>query len=165
MALFTFLIEPLRDYGRIPHLRRTSFSAFLHEIVLFTALNAFLESSFFRRADPVWLFLRVRSARLEAGRPLPHPLAPRGIAHHFHRPPNRLCRALLEDRHVRNGFLAGLRQYGLRMLSVWLKSGKLAPAEVFVVEPNAELRERAAKLGAETQPVRPTCRPISRRCW
>ena len=25
-------------------------------IVLFTALNAFLESFFFRRADPVWLF-------------------------------------------------------------------------------------------------------------
>ena len=26
-------------------------------VLLFTALNAFLESFFFRRADPVWLFL------------------------------------------------------------------------------------------------------------
>ena len=25
-------------------------------VVLFTSLNAFLESFFFRRADPVWLF-------------------------------------------------------------------------------------------------------------
>ena len=29
---------------------------FFMMVVLFTALNAFLESFFFRRADPVWLF-------------------------------------------------------------------------------------------------------------
>jgi pyrroline-5-carboxylate reductase len=46
--------------------------------------------------------------------------------------------------------LAGCGNMGFAMLSGWLKSGKLVPAEVFVVEPNAELRERAAKLGAET---------------
>ena len=46
--------------------------------------------------------------------------------------------------------LAGCGNMGFAMLSGWLKSGKLAPAEVFVVEPNAELRERAGKLGAQT---------------
>jgi len=29
---------------------------FLRMVVLFTALNAFLESFFFHRGDPVWLF-------------------------------------------------------------------------------------------------------------
>ena len=46
--------------------------------------------------------------------------------------------------------LAGCGNMGFAMLSGWLKSAKLAPAEGFVVEPNPELRERAAKLGAET---------------
>src|SRR4051794_17762023 len=46
--------------------------------------------------------------------------------------------------------LAGCGNMGFAMLSGWVKSSKLAPAEVFVVEPNAELRERAAKLGAAT---------------
>ena len=46
--------------------------------------------------------------------------------------------------------LAGCGNMGFAMLSGWLKSAKLGPAEVFVVEPNAELRERAAKLGAQT---------------
>ena len=57
VAVFTFLIEPLRDYMRIPHLKENIFLGdFFMMIVLFTALNAFLESFFFRRADPVWLF-------------------------------------------------------------------------------------------------------------
>jgi O-antigen ligase len=57
VAVFTFLIEPLRDYRRIPHLKENIFLGdFFMMIVLFTALNAFLESFFFRRADPVWLF-------------------------------------------------------------------------------------------------------------
>ena len=30
---------------------------FFMMVVLFTALNAFLESFFFHRADPVWMFL------------------------------------------------------------------------------------------------------------
>ena len=46
--------------------------------------------------------------------------------------------------------LAGCGNMGFAMLSGWLKSAKLGPAEVLVVEPNAELRERAAKLGAQT---------------
>jgi len=57
VALFTFLVEPLRDYLRIPHIKENIFLGdFFMMIVLFTALNAFLESFFFRRADPVWLF-------------------------------------------------------------------------------------------------------------
>ena len=57
VALFTFLIEPLRDYMRIPHIKENIFLGdFFMMIVLFTALNAFLEIFFFRRADPVWLF-------------------------------------------------------------------------------------------------------------
>lgn len=43
--------------------------------------------------------------------------------------------------------LAGCGNMGHAMLSGWLKSGKLAPAAVFVVEPNAELRKRAEALG------------------
>lgn len=43
--------------------------------------------------------------------------------------------------------LAGCGNMGFAMLSGWLKSGRLYPAEVAVVEPNAELRERAAELG------------------
>ncbi|ODT08974.1 MAG: pyrroline-5-carboxylate reductase [Mesorhizobium sp. SCN 65-20] len=44
--------------------------------------------------------------------------------------------------------LAGCGNMGYAMLKGWLKSGKLAPAETFVVEPNAELRARAAELGS-----------------
>lgn len=43
--------------------------------------------------------------------------------------------------------LAGYGNMGSAMLSGWLKAGKLAPAAVFVVEPNAELRKRAEALG------------------
>jgi len=43
--------------------------------------------------------------------------------------------------------LAGCGNMGYAMLAGWLKSGKLAPADVFVVEPNADLRQRAATLG------------------
>ncbi|MCP9233993.1 pyrroline-5-carboxylate reductase [Mesorhizobium sp. LMG 17147] len=43
--------------------------------------------------------------------------------------------------------LAGCGNMGSAMLSGWLKAGKLAPAAVFVVEPNAELRKRAEALG------------------
>ncbi|MER8799619.1 pyrroline-5-carboxylate reductase [Mesorhizobium sp. M0998] len=43
--------------------------------------------------------------------------------------------------------LAGCGNMGYAMLSGWLKAGKLAPAAVFVVEPNAELRKRAEALG------------------
>ncbi|MEO5321803.1 pyrroline-5-carboxylate reductase [Mesorhizobium sp. CC13] len=44
--------------------------------------------------------------------------------------------------------LAGCGNMGYAMLKGWLNSGKLAPGETFVVEPNAELRARAAELGS-----------------
>ena len=43
--------------------------------------------------------------------------------------------------------LAGCGNMGYAMLSGWLKAGKLDPAEILVVEPNAELRKRAEDLG------------------
>lgn len=43
--------------------------------------------------------------------------------------------------------LAGCGNMGYAMLSGWLKSGKLPPAAVFVVEPNDDLRKRAEALG------------------
>lgn len=46
--------------------------------------------------------------------------------------------------------LAGCGNMGYAMLSGWLKSGRLAPTATFVVEPNAELRKRAAALGSQT---------------
>lgn len=56
-AAITFLIVPLVDYMRVPLRNESVFLAdFFMMILLFTALNAFLESFFFRRADPVWLF-------------------------------------------------------------------------------------------------------------
>jgi O-antigen ligase len=57
VAVFTLLIEPLRDYLRIPHLKENIYLGdFFLMVLLFTALNGFLESFFFRRADPVWMF-------------------------------------------------------------------------------------------------------------
>lgn len=46
--------------------------------------------------------------------------------------------------------LAGCGNMGYAMLSGWLGSGKLKPAETLVVEPNAELRKRAGALGCPT---------------
>ncbi len=48
--------------------------------------------------------------------------------------------------------LVGCGNMGHAMLSGWLKSGKLNPHEVFVVEPNEALRARAEELGAATAP-------------
>ena len=51
------LIEPLRDFMRLPlRVENVRLGDLFMMIVLFTSLNAFLESFFFRRADPVWLF-------------------------------------------------------------------------------------------------------------
>ena len=56
VAAVAFLVEPLRDYLRTPPLpANIRMADFFLMIVLFTTLNAFLESFFFRRADPVWL--------------------------------------------------------------------------------------------------------------
>lgn len=57
VAVYVFLIAPLRDYLRIPLYKENVFLGdFFMMVVLFTALNAFLESFFFRRIDPVWMF-------------------------------------------------------------------------------------------------------------
>ncbi|RWE11299.1 MAG: O-antigen ligase family protein [Mesorhizobium sp.] len=57
VAVYTFLIAPLRDYLRIPLRKENIYLGdFFMMVVLFASLNAFLESFFFHRADPVWLF-------------------------------------------------------------------------------------------------------------
>lgn len=58
VAVMTFLVVPMVDFLRVSHRRENVFLADLFMMILiFTSLNAFLESFFFRRADPVWLFL------------------------------------------------------------------------------------------------------------
>ena len=44
--------------------------------------------------------------------------------------------------------LAGCGNMGYAMLAGWLKSGRLAPGDAWVVEPNEALRQRAADLGS-----------------
>lgn len=57
VAVVTFLIVPMFDYLRSgPRRENVLLADMFMMILLFTALNAFLESFFFRRADPVWLF-------------------------------------------------------------------------------------------------------------
>jgi O-antigen ligase len=57
VAAVTFLIVPMFDYLRSgPRRENVLLADMFMMILLFTALNAFLESFFFRRADPVWLF-------------------------------------------------------------------------------------------------------------
>ncbi len=50
--------------------------------------------------------------------------------------------------------LVGCGNMGFAMLSGWLSSGKLQPAEVTVIEPNEALRERAAALGVASLAAR-----------
>lgn len=74
VAAVTLIVQPLRDYMRIPLLKENVFLGDLFMmIVLFTTLNAFLESFFLRRVDPVWLFcvLGVLGLRIVARFPLP----------------------------------------------------------------------------------------------
>ncbi len=74
VAVYTFLIAPLRDYMRIPARKENIFLGdFFMMVVLFTALNGFLESFFFHRGDPVWLFfvLGVLGLRQVSLRPIP----------------------------------------------------------------------------------------------
>lgn len=57
VAVYVFVIAPMRDYMRIPLTKENVFLGdFFMMILFFTTLNAFLESFFFRRADPVWMF-------------------------------------------------------------------------------------------------------------
>lgn len=54
--LVVFVVAPARDYMRIPPRKENIFLGDLFMMILFFALlNSFLESYFFRRADPVWL--------------------------------------------------------------------------------------------------------------
>ncbi|MDQ6436660.1 O-antigen ligase [Mesorhizobium sp. LHD-90] len=58
VAVWAFLVTPVVDYMRIPRYRENVLLGDLFMmILLFTTLNAFLESFFFRRADPVWLLV------------------------------------------------------------------------------------------------------------
>ncbi|MEQ1953929.1 O-antigen ligase [Mesorhizobium sp. CN2-181] len=58
VAVWAFLVTPVVDYLRIPRYRENVLLGDLFMmILLFTTLNAYLESFFFRRADPVWMFV------------------------------------------------------------------------------------------------------------
>ncbi|MDZ5698892.1 O-antigen ligase [Chelativorans sp. M5D2P16] len=58
VAIIAFILAPMRDYLRVPPLKENVLLADLFlMIVAFTLLDAFLESFFFRRADPVWLLM------------------------------------------------------------------------------------------------------------
>jgi O-antigen ligase len=51
------IIRPAIDYARVPlRTGNVIFSDFFMMVLVFATLNACLESFFFRRADPVWLF-------------------------------------------------------------------------------------------------------------
>ena len=55
-AVAAMIITPLLDYARVRKTRENVLMADLFLMIFtFSALNAFLESFFFRRADPVWL--------------------------------------------------------------------------------------------------------------
>lgn len=59
-ALIAFVVAPLRDFMRVPMLRENILLADLFiMLLLFTSLNACLESFFFRRVDPVWVFFLI----------------------------------------------------------------------------------------------------------
>ena len=56
IAVAAMIIAPLLDYARVQKTRENVLMADLFLMIFtFSALNAFLESFFFRRADPVWL--------------------------------------------------------------------------------------------------------------
>ena len=70
---FVVIIQPSVDYLRTRRLRANILAAdFFLMIIIFTALNAFMESFFFRRGDPVWMLmvLAVAGLRLTATTPL-----------------------------------------------------------------------------------------------
>ena len=70
---FVVIIQPIVDYLRARRLRANILAAdFFMMIVVFTALNAFMETFFFRRGDPVWMLmvLAVAGLRLTATTPL-----------------------------------------------------------------------------------------------
>jgi O-antigen ligase len=67
------IIQPVIDYLRARRLRANILAAdFFMMIIVFTTLNAFMETFFFRRGDPVWMLmvLAVAGLRLTATTPL-----------------------------------------------------------------------------------------------
>lgn len=57
-ALIVLIVLPLFDYARCLKKRENVFMAdFFMMCLTFSLMNAFLESFFFRRADPVWLLV------------------------------------------------------------------------------------------------------------
>jgi O-antigen ligase len=73
-AIMAMIVSPVRDYARCINTRENVIAADLFMMIYtFTALNACLESFFFRRADPVWLMfvLGVFGLRLTARFALP----------------------------------------------------------------------------------------------
>jgi O-antigen ligase len=57
-AIFVLILLPLFDYARCLKKRENVFMAdFFMMCLTFTLMNAFLESFFFRRADPVWMMV------------------------------------------------------------------------------------------------------------
>jgi pyrroline-5-carboxylate reductase len=54
----------------------------------------------------------------------------------------------MEDQMTVRVLLVGCGNMGYAMLSGWLSSGKLASSETLVIEPNEDLRHRAARLGS-----------------
>lgn len=74
VAVMTFVVAPMRDFMRIPLYKENIYLGdFFMMIVQFTTLNAFLESFFLRRADPVWMFLVIGllGLRIVARFPIP----------------------------------------------------------------------------------------------
>jgi O-antigen ligase len=70
---FVVIIQPIVDYLRTRRLRANILAAdFFLMIIIFTSLNAFMETFFFRRGDPVWMLmvLAVAGLRLTATTPL-----------------------------------------------------------------------------------------------
>ena len=64
-VFFVVIIQPTADYLRTRRLRSNILAAdFFMMIVVFTALNAFMETFFFRRGDPVWMLMVLAVAGL-----------------------------------------------------------------------------------------------------
>lgn len=73
IAVITFALVPARDYMRVRSCREDVLLAdFFMMIIVFTMFNAFLESFFFRRVDPVWMLfaLALLGLRLAARFPI-----------------------------------------------------------------------------------------------
>jgi O-antigen ligase len=67
------LVQPIIDYLRARRLRANILAAdFFLMVLVFAALNAFMETFFFKRADPVWMLmvLAIAGLRLAATEPM-----------------------------------------------------------------------------------------------